>query len=274
MTASIEPFFLPSYAGNIFCVYFPPNIATDTGKDLLFFPPFAEELNKSRRMVSLQARALSRLGFGVLIPDLYGTGDSEGDFADGEWELWMHDLESAHQWLTSRGRDHVIYWGMRLGALLALDAVSRWRVAPLKIVLWQAVVSGETYLTHFLRLRLAADMVTSGGAWTIESMRAALSDGNQVEVAGYILNPSLAASIDKLSLAAFRPPPDVPVEWLEVVSAPDRPISHAGRQMVDRWRQDAVTIKVSTVVGEVFWNTPEISQLPNLIEITVQRVIV
>ena len=140
-------------------------------------------------------------------------------------------------------------------------------------MLWQAVVSGETYLTHFLRLRLAADMVTSGGAWTIEGMRAALSDGNQVEVAGYILNPNLAASIDKLSLAVFRPPADVNVEWMEVVSAPDRSISHAGRQIVDRWRQDTGAIKISTVVGEVFWNTPEISQLPSLIDITVQRVI-
>ena len=244
----------------------------DTGKDVLFFPPFAEELNKSRRMIALQADALSQAGYGVLLPDLFGTGDSEGDFADGRWELWLQDAATALNWLISRGRSRIIFWGLRLGALLAMNAVSRREAVPLKVMLWHPVCQGEPYLTQFLRLRLAADMLTGGEeAPTTGSLRQELREGRQVEIAGYTLHPSLAAAIDELKLSAFRPPEGVSVEWLEIISAPDRPIGHASWQIIERWRQEGVNVEVSTMVGESFWNTPEITQVPGLIDITLQR---
>ena len=42
---------------------------------------FAEELNKSRRMACLQARALAEGGDAVLRFDLLGCGDSDGEFS-------------------------------------------------------------------------------------------------------------------------------------------------------------------------------------------------
>jgi alpha/beta superfamily hydrolase len=39
-------------------------------------------MNKARRMAALQARALAALGYGVLLLDLHGCGDSSGDFGD------------------------------------------------------------------------------------------------------------------------------------------------------------------------------------------------
>jgi alpha-beta hydrolase superfamily lysophospholipase len=49
-------------------------------------------------------------------------------------------------------------WGLRLGALLALDAAPLCDPAPAGFVLWQPVVSGEQFLTQFLRLRVASAM--------------------------------------------------------------------------------------------------------------------
>jgi hypothetical protein len=64
-----EPFFLQGSKGPLFCVYFPP-VATDRG-NILFIPPFADEMNRSRSMVAMQARAFAAKGFGTLLIDLY-----------------------------------------------------------------------------------------------------------------------------------------------------------------------------------------------------------
>ena len=49
-------------------------------------------MNKSRRMAALQARAFAEMGFGVLQIDLFGCGDSSGDFSDARWDIWKQDL--------------------------------------------------------------------------------------------------------------------------------------------------------------------------------------
>ena len=62
---------------------------------IVFVHPFADEMNKSRRMVAIQARTLARQGWSVFQPDLSGCGDSEGDFGDASWERWRDDLRHA-----------------------------------------------------------------------------------------------------------------------------------------------------------------------------------
>ncbi len=52
-------------------------------------------MNKSRRMAALQARAFAAMGFGVLQIDLFGCGDSSGDFSDARWDIWKQDLAIA-----------------------------------------------------------------------------------------------------------------------------------------------------------------------------------
>jgi hypothetical protein len=47
-------------------------------------PPFAEEMNKSRRMIAEVGRRLEGSGVGMLLVDLFGTGDSEGEFAQAD----------------------------------------------------------------------------------------------------------------------------------------------------------------------------------------------
>ena len=52
-------------------------------------PPFAEEMNKCRPMVTEVALGLAESGIASIVPDLYGTGDSGGDFSEGDWETWQ-----------------------------------------------------------------------------------------------------------------------------------------------------------------------------------------
>src|SRR5437763_1590993 len=116
---SAEPFFLKSGTGQRFCLFHPPAASCrGAGLDV---HPFAEEMNRSRRMAALQARALSALGYGVLQIDLYGCGDSSGDFGDAHWDLWKQDLAAGAAWLRQRLDQPITLWGLRLGALLAID---------------------------------------------------------------------------------------------------------------------------------------------------------
>src|SRR5688500_5815022 len=61
---------------------------------VLLLPPFAEEMNKSRRMCALLARGLAADGWRVVRIDLLGCGDSAGSLRDASWEQWCDDLRT------------------------------------------------------------------------------------------------------------------------------------------------------------------------------------
>ena len=94
-------FFLPAQPGHRFCIYH-PSADGRTGCSFVYAHPFCEEMNKARRMAALQSRRLAAAGYAVLEIDLFGCGDSSGDFADAKWDIWKQDLQFALVWLKSR----------------------------------------------------------------------------------------------------------------------------------------------------------------------------
>ena len=131
---------------------------------LLYLPPFAEELNRSRHMAARAAQAFAQAGWHVLQIDLHGTGDSEGDFGDASWDSWCEDLTQAHAWLHARVGDATIgLWSLRAGSLLGATWLAQ-QSLDLPWLAWQPVFNGATYLTQFLRIRLGADLATSAQA--------------------------------------------------------------------------------------------------------------
>jgi exosortase A-associated hydrolase 2 len=259
-SSATRAFFLPGGRGRILCLHHLP--AEDS--QIIVVPPFAEEMNKSRRMFTLLAHALKSRGYGVLIPDLYGTGDSEGDFADACWEVWKEDLALAWSHLNEHGASAVSVLGLRLGALLAMECVCNGMLAANRVVLWQPAVSGNAFMTQFLRLRIAANMA-AGNQETAQSLRERLAAGEALEVAGYMLSPELASAIDAASMQMLVPKNSPTVHWMEVSSTPA--VSPASRAVIDRWREKA-TVHESTVAGYPFWATSEITLVPELIERT------
>ena len=263
-----EPFFMPAAVGERFCIFHPA--AGLVRGAVLYLHPFAEEMNKSRRMAALQARALARQGFAVLQIDLFGCGDSSGEFGDATWEIWLQDAALGVRWLAQHVRAAITLWGLRLGALLALDAARQCDPAPADFVIWQPVLNGEATITQFLRLRLASEMLSGGRSTTgVQELRAALAAGDTLEIAGYDLKQRLTATIDGLNLADMEMGGKI-VRWFEVVPEAGRALPPAALRTAEHCKRNGALLDLQCVAGQPFWNTLEITECPALIEATTQ----
>jgi exosortase A-associated hydrolase 2 len=258
-----QAFFLDASPGTRFCLYHPPQ--GQSRGAVLHVPAHAEEMNKSRRMVARQARMLAARGIAVLQLDLYGCGDSGGLSADARWEIWRQDVLLALAWLRARTDGPLSLWGLRLGALLALD-VAQERRDLASILLWQPVTEGAAYLTGFLRLRLAADMLAAANpAGDTGALRKALADGASLDIAGYTITPALAQALDGVS-AAELVAPACPVHWLDLVPQAGRPMAPGRAAAAARLAGNGWTLDTGVVQGPAFWSTQEIAEAPTLLD--------
>ncbi|PHV29249.1 hydrolase 2, exosortase A system-associated [Janthinobacterium sp. BJB426] len=258
------PFFLPASGGQRYCLLHlpPPGQAARGG--ILYVHPFAEELNKSRHVAAAQARAFAAAGYSVLQIDLFGCGDSSGDFNEARWDIWHNDLHLACAWLAQRVDGPLSVWGLRLGALLALDFASRAPLPLARLLLWQPELDGRRSIDRFLRLRLATGMLAGGSQEAPGQARATLANGEPVEVAGYLLAPELAQAIDGVSASTLQP--SVPVYWLDY-QAPAQtaaPLPSLARQ----WREHGAAVHVATFGDGPFWHSGELLACPQLLDAT------
>lgn len=233
---------------------------------VLYLPPFAEEMNRSRRMSSQLANVLAAEGVGTLILDPFGTGDSAGDFADATWQGWCGDAQAACLWLQVQGYEKISIVGLRLGACLALQAASAPALAGMisKTVLWQPVLKGSTFLSQFIRIRVAAGMsdVEGGTKETVKDLRAQLSAGEALEIAGYPLTGEMAAAVDALDLHDLIPDGDLSLAWCEMGSGPDP--SPASAKIIERLRARGQEVDIRVLPGEPFWSIEETTLVPAL----------
>lgn len=226
---------------------------------------FAEEMNKSRRMIAEGGRALAEAGFAVQQVDLSGCGDSSGDFADASWSDWVDDVESAARGLQSRVQAPLWLWGLRTGCLLAAQASERLpHVAG--HLFWQPVTSGKSALQQFLRLKMAASLQEPGSRGVIEECRKALAAGEWVEVAGYRLPPAIAAGLESASLSP--PATAAPSVWLEVSARPDDGPLPATSAAMARWQAAGHVTRYAAVQGPAFWQSVWMEHAPELIAAT------
>jgi uncharacterized protein len=259
-----EAFFLNAEdgTGQRFCLYHAP--AGDRVRGLvLYVHPFAEEMNKSRRMAALQSRALAQAGYGVLQIDLLGCGDSSGDFADATWEAWIDDVLLGCRWLQQKAHAPLWLWGLRAGCLIAAHAA---RSAGLRcnFLFWQPVASGKSVLQQFLRLKLAADMAAAGPKVTMNQMRHQLAAGTSAEVAGYALSSGLANDLEAASITP-PPPSTTRLVWLELSHHGDTTLLPTSEEAVDSWRAACRSVQTGVVQGPAFWQTAEIEEAPSLL---------
>jgi len=262
----LEPFFLDGSAGRIFLLLCS---AANAKRCVLFIPPFAEEMNKCRRQVTETAHDLVAKGFAVLVLDLYGTGDSEGEFAEASWDIWKSDVGSALVWIEEAGLSCYALVATRLGCVLAAESLQETEKAVDRSVFWQPVANGRQFMTQFLRLRVAASMMEGGSKVSVEALRKRLDHGEILSVAGYELSPELRQSIENADLSSCMSKNLGNMVILEISTLGSDELSVAGKQLVTAAAELGTDTSGKRLVGEPFWSITEIVVSHELRKLTV-----
>jgi hypothetical protein len=134
----------------------------------------------------------------TLVPDLFGTGDSEGDFAHARWDTWIDDLCRTVEWGRKRGAARfgalVVRFGMALFAAAGARVNTRFDTA----VAWQPVAGADT-LRHLLRMKVMANRMLGQPTETADALLGSLLGGRAMELGGYALSPELARAMHDAS---------------------------------------------------------------------------
>ena len=278
MSTKPEAFFLPSTVpgqGQRFCLFYQPNGPRTLGL-VVYVHPFAEEMNKSRRMAALQSRAFANAGYAVLQIDLLGCGDSSGDFGDATWQTWVNDVVQACQWVRqragspdSKGREAPLWlWGLRAGSLVARDAAAHLS-EPCNFLFWQPPASGKPMLQQFLRLKVAGDMLGGQGKGIMEGLRQQLDAGSSVEIAGYMVASALALGLEQAQLVPPGTQAPSHLVWIELSTREDGALTPVSAKTLAQWQTAGWQVESQVVNGPAFWQTSEIETTPALISASV-----
>lgn len=263
---AVQAFFLSAAGGQRLCLLHPPPAGHAVRGGVVYIHPFAEELNRSRRMAAQQARAFAQAGYAVLQIDLDGCGDSAGEFGEARWASWVADGVLARQYLADHLNcaPHALWlWGLRAGCLLAAAVAREDPDTPAKLLFWQPVLSGQQHLNQFLRLKIATDLVKGNrGGGTAELVQQ-LAAGQVVEVGGYTVAPALAHGLALADLEALSPASRV--VCLEVSGSGGQSVSPALEAQLARWQAAGCQATGHAIEGPLFWQLAESEACPALV---------
>ena len=257
----IEPDFITGGAGKIFVLLRAPAGARQI---VLLVPPFAEEMNKCRRQYTEMAALLAEAGIASLSFDLFGTGDSSGEFGEADWDIWRRDVLAARDHARSLGFERHCLLATRLGCALAADVLERERGSFARSVFWQPTMSGKQAMTQFLRLRTAASMMSAGAAETADSLKSKLVRDGSLEIAGYEVSEALWRGAESIRLADLMSPGLGELKVFEIGRRREDGTSPAVAKLLQRARDIGVEAHGARIEGEPFWTTTEIVVNPSL----------
>lgn len=253
-----EAFFLPTRSGSLFCLYHAPQGPVLRGQ-VLHLHPFAEELNTCRRVSAQFARALASAGFAVLQFDMYGCGDSEGDFGDATWTTWLNNAHEALAELHRRAGEPteaapLWLWGVRSGALLTADMLQD-MVSPCHVLWWQPVISGQQVLQQWLRMDAAKQWLNKNLSSESAPLGERLKLGQTVHVAGYPITPALAQSLGPAILQTSAQPmrTDAKLLWMELTASASAELTPAVTRHTQIWQDAGWGVLAHSVPCTPFW---------------------
>lgn len=225
---------------------------------VVVFPALAEEMNKSRRLLWSVGRQLAARGIMTVVPDLFGTGDSEGEFRDASWDAWCGDMAATINWARAQADMPVHALLVRFGACLYSSCASLLDDAgdAHRIAAWQPELSGATAMRQLLRMKVMADRVTWGRSTKLKTLQEALVDDSApTEIGGYEYAAGLANSINA---AKF--------DWSSLTEAATGCLFDWTRGDDEDGGPDVVRVQVE---GQRFWSAVEPGDHPELVADTV-----
>lgn len=265
---SMVPKYIRGNQGMLYSLYYAPKTISNETEIFLVAPSFAEEMNRCRYMCTLLAQSLIENNCAFLSIDPYGTGDSEGEFVDAEWETSCSDLLTGVAYAEELGFKRISILGVRLGALQALKIAPQIKQLN-RIILWQPVISGLSALTQFLRIKIAASIGRNETPGTISDFDMQIERGECLEVAGYDISPGLYKGIKNARLDDNIATCTVPIQWFSTLPSEGRTTPKAELNFIEKWKSKGVNLDHSVVYGPSYWQVHERALAPELIEATI-----
>lgn len=264
---NLEASYIEGTRGSLFALHYLPATAKNQSECFIVLAPFAEEMNRCRYMQTMLAQSLAKRGYGVLIVDPYGTGDSEGDFVDADWQQWREDTLCTETYARKLGYLSTSILAIRLGSLLAASVVSEFKSLH-RLIFWQPVTNGKIALNQFLRLRVAASIARGEEAETTANLEAQLKGGSSIQVSGYDVSPTLFEGIGNTKLDQLPHLQNTLVSWFTVLASTERKTPRADLKTIERMSESGFDVTHTTVIGPAFWQAHERTLAPSLISAT------
>ena len=210
----MRPFYFGPAERRLFGIHFPPQYESEYRCTVVLCPSLGHEYVNSFRAFRVLAQRLAGAGFYVMRFDYYGTGDSAGDAEGADLGGLIGDVHSAvDEAKRMSGVTTVVLVGLRFGGSVAVLAGTE-REDVTQVVLWQPVVSGESYLR---------DLAANHAAWAAaeaEEGRDAASEAGGNEILGFPLSITLRDELKTMSLLSVGAPPADEVLLLDEADDP------------------------------------------------------
>lgn len=149
--------------------------------------PLGQEAVRSAAVFRVAGERLSREGVESLRFDYHGTGDSPGDEGAQSLDDWVRDTLAAHEQLLGEGAgggEPPVHWfGMGLGAVIALRAALLAKHPPRHLVLWEPVFNGPGYLQALIAGHKAELAMMFAQPW------------EQIAASGKVAEPTLPGDV-------------------------------------------------------------------------------
>ena len=264
-----------SQNSQIFLAHYLPSEHHTACKDnraVIFVPPFAEEMNRSKRMYVLCARLLADSGINAICFDYSGTGDSSGEWGEFSYSDWVSDLNDVYQYYSKVGKN-ISFIALRFGALVLADAVTSSDLKADRCVLWDPIETGEMLTRQLIRMKIAAAMADTSKKLTTQEIKDSIKNNGYLESGGYHLSESLLDAInsknitrsmnsllarthiDWMTLGKYK---DVDTKWL--------PNSFTASELAESDAQNKLTMHPVNDVK--FWMQQEVTISPALLRAT------
>ena len=185
----------------IFLAQYIPTKTHANGRAVILIPPFAEELNRSKRMYVLCARLLASQGVHVVCFDFVGTGDSYGDWGSYCVADWKTNLLDVYQFVREAGFTDISFLAVRFGALLAADTLVSEKLAIDKCIFWDPIEDGEVFMRQLMRMKMAAAMAEESKKITTKELQAEIDQQGYLEIGGYHIDHAMVDDVNRLKLS-------------------------------------------------------------------------
>ena len=237
---STFPFYFGPPGKSLFGCYHAPQARRSRKCSIIVCQPVGHEYVNSHRALRELAFRLSDAGFPVLRFDYYGCGDSSGETEDGTISGWLEDVSTALAEVRRRtGIDQSCVVGLRLGGTLALmSGALRGEIE--RLVLWDPVIDGKTYLEELLSLQ--KEMLRFR-----PKPKTRLKPEHYIEVLGFPFSNLLCDQLRALDLLRMRQQPAHNVLMLESYPVP------SGDRLRNHLSQSEARIEYQVIEATPIW---------------------